>query len=59
MNISTTALSAGAIDLLGSLPNHHKDPFDRIPIASAIARAFVIVTGDTLIARYDVPRYWV
>ena len=38
----------------GMLPMHHKDPFDRLLIAQAQAEGLVLVTKDTLIARYDV-----
>jgi PIN domain nuclease of toxin-antitoxin system len=43
---------------LGTLPNHHRDPFDRLLVAQAIEERLTIVTHDALIARYDVPRLW-
>jgi PIN domain nuclease of toxin-antitoxin system len=43
---------------LGTLPNHHRDPFDRLLVAQAVEERLTIVTHDPLIARYDVPRLW-
>ena len=39
----------------GALPPLHRDPFDRMLIAQAIALGLTIVTRDRNIARYDVP----
>ena len=42
----------------GALPGHHRDPFDRMLIAQALARNLTIVTGDPLFDRYGVRRLW-
>ncbi|MDB9304858.1 type II toxin-antitoxin system VapC family toxin [Nodularia spumigena CS-591/12] len=40
----------------GSLPLHHKDPFDRILIAQAMLEKMILVTSDTkIIGQYGVP----
>ncbi len=36
------------------LPMHHKDPFDRMLIAQAVAENMIIITNDELIRQYDV-----
>ena len=36
------------------LPLHHKDPFDRLMIAQALAEDLVLVTRDVQMQRYDV-----
>ncbi|MBF0328372.1 MAG: type II toxin-antitoxin system VapC family toxin [Nitrospirae bacterium] len=41
-----------------SLPDKHKDPFDRILIAQAQAERIPIVTNDSLIADYDIRVIW-
>jgi len=46
--------SAHALALVG-LPLIHRDPFDRLLIAQAMAEDAVLVTADTLIARYPGP----
>ena len=38
-----------------TLPQHHGDPFDRMPIAQAICENLTIVTADAVIRAYDVP----
>jgi PIN domain nuclease of toxin-antitoxin system len=38
----------------GALPRHHDDPFDRMLIAQAVRRRFVLVTADRRFADYDV-----
>jgi PIN domain nuclease of toxin-antitoxin system len=39
-----------------TLPDHHRDPFDRLLIAQALLEGFRLVTRDREIARYPVPR---
>ncbi|RBY78746.1 PIN domain nuclease [Geodermatophilus sp. TF02-6] len=39
---------------VGALPRHHDDPFDRMLIAQALRRRFVLVTADRRFADYDV-----
>jgi PIN domain nuclease of toxin-antitoxin system len=36
-----------------SLPLHHRDPFDRMILATAIAEKLPIVTGDRVFRRYS------
>lgn len=38
-----------------SLPDIHKDPFDRMLVAQARVERLTIITSDAIIARYDVP----
>ncbi len=38
----------------GSLPLHHRDPFDRMLVAQAQLEGLTIVTSDERIARYQV-----
>jgi PIN domain nuclease of toxin-antitoxin system len=39
---------------LAELPPHHRDPFDRMLVAQALAERLTIVTRDPEIARYPV-----
>ena len=43
---------------LSELPFLHKDPFDRLIIAAAIAEKMTIITIDENIQKYDVPWIW-
>ncbi len=36
------------------LPNHHKDPFDRLIIAQAIVENLIIISNDSKFQAYDV-----
>lgn len=38
----------------GTLPPHHRDPFDRMLIAQAQVEDLVLVTADAKLAAYDV-----
>jgi PIN domain nuclease of toxin-antitoxin system len=40
------------------LPDHHRDPFDRMLVAHAIEEQAAIVTKDPLIERYAVTTLW-
>jgi PIN domain nuclease of toxin-antitoxin system len=42
----------------GSLPAHHKDPFDRMLVAQAHAESLVIVSSDPVFDHYGVRRLW-
>ena len=37
-----------------SLPQHHRDPFDRLLIAQAVAEGLRLITADRAFARYHV-----
>ena len=46
------SISIEAIKNLETLPFHHKDPFDRLLIATAMVYGFEFVTTDAEIAKY-------
>ena len=46
------------MDRLFALPLIHRDPFDRLIIASSIAEEMTLVTADENIQKYDVPWVW-
>jgi PIN domain nuclease of toxin-antitoxin system len=43
---------------LRRLPDHHRDPFDRMLIAHAMEEQCTIVTKDAHIARYAIETLW-
>ena len=45
-------------ELAGSLPNHHRDPFDRMLIAQAHIRNLAIVSNERIFDQYGVNRIW-
>ena len=42
----------------GALPGPHRDPFDRMLIAQALAHNLVLISIETLFDRYGVRRLW-
>ena len=40
------------------LPFHHRDPFDRIIIAQALAEQITVITKDEAFAKYKVKALW-
>ena len=42
----------------GALPGPHRDPFDRMLIAQALARNLVLLSNESLFDRYGVRRLW-
>ena len=42
----------------GAFPELHRDPFNRLLIAQALARNLVIVTNEVLFEEYGVQRLW-
>jgi PIN domain nuclease of toxin-antitoxin system len=43
---------------LAGLPDLHRDPFDRILVAQALAEGFTLATKDAILARYGAPLVW-
>lgn len=44
--------------LIETMPLHHKDPFDRLLIAQALAESFTIISIDAAFDPYGVSRLW-
>ncbi len=57
-SIEVLAIRTRHVAMLGRLPEHHRDPFDRILIAQALEEQLSIVTADAAIARYGIPTVW-
>ena len=47
-------LSLEHADAVSELPDHHRDPFDRMLIAQACTDRLTLMTHDVLMQRYDV-----
>lgn len=46
------------IDVIATLPLHHKDPFDRLLIAQAMVEKIPILSVDVILDAYPVQRLW-
>jgi PIN domain nuclease of toxin-antitoxin system len=45
-------------DAQSALPDHHRDPFDRLLVAQAQIEQALLVSADALFDRYAVSRLW-
>ncbi|HRJ40646.1 MAG: type II toxin-antitoxin system VapC family toxin [Caldilineaceae bacterium] len=52
------AIDIAALSLVSTLPLYHRDPFDRLLIAQAIAEGIPIVTRDSAFSSYPVQIIW-
>jgi PIN domain nuclease of toxin-antitoxin system len=41
-----------------AMPHHHKDPFDRLLVAQALAESIPILSADPILDRYGAERLW-
>lgn len=53
-----TPIKTEYLTILETLPFIHRDPFDRLLIATAISEKMTIITTDKNIVRYDVNHIW-
>jgi PIN domain nuclease of toxin-antitoxin system len=58
LGLSVTPISLEHCDRQASLPFHHRDPFDRLLAAQALAEAIPVVSADTIFDQYGVSRIW-
>lgn len=52
------AISFRHAELAGALPNHHRDPFDRMLVAQAINEGLTLVSADRRLEPYAVAILW-
>lgn len=52
------AVEARHVYGVGELPDHHRDPFDRLLVAQAITESLTMVASDAAIRRYPVESFW-
>lgn len=55
---SSIPISREAIYRSSELPAHHRDPFDRLLVSTALESSLAIVTPDKWIHRYPVQWIW-
>jgi PIN domain nuclease of toxin-antitoxin system len=58
LGVEYLALSAPHCLAVRELPDHHRDPFDRMLICQALVENLVLVTPDPVIAQYAVRTIW-
>jgi PIN domain nuclease of toxin-antitoxin system len=58
MDALPLAFDEGAVVHLTKLPDHHRDPFDRMLICQAIEHDLTLVTVDEHIRQYPIKTLW-
>ena len=53
-NFKELSMTLEHVLMIGNLPNHHHDPFDRMLIAQAKCNRLTLITADAKLALYDV-----
>jgi PIN domain nuclease of toxin-antitoxin system len=56
--IGILGIDGSYVECIESLPFIHRDPFDRILVATAISENIAIITLDENIRKYDVDCHW-
>ena len=51
-------ISLDAIGMIGTLPFHHNDPFDRLLVAECLHQKIPIVSSDAILGKYRITRIW-
>lgn len=55
---STLEIAFDHLEILSSLPFHHRDPFDRLIVSQAEASSMSIVSIDESLDAYGISRIW-
>lgn len=58
LSIDLIAITPAHFVSVSSLPDHHRDPFDRLIAAQFIVEALPIVSVDSALDAYGVTRIW-
>ena len=57
-DITVIPIKPSHLTVFESLPLIHRDPFDRLLIATALDERMPLISADKNIAQYDVPLVW-
>lgn len=57
-HIDTLDITNAHAFMAGSLPAHHKDPFDRMLVAQARIESLAIISNDSMLSHYEVDVLW-
>jgi PIN domain nuclease of toxin-antitoxin system len=52
------AITTAHAERAAELPDHHRDPFDRMLIAQSLCESCVLITRDPAFKAYGVPCFW-
>ena len=58
LGVSALPITVEFADVQAGLPNHHKDPFDRLLVAQARVENVPLVSVDSIFDQYGITRLW-
>lgn len=58
VGVDLLPVTARHADRVGSLPLHHRDPFDRLLVAQADTEGLALITADSDLQRYGIEVVW-
>jgi PIN domain nuclease of toxin-antitoxin system len=58
LGLSLLPITVEYAEVQSGLPDHHRDPFDRLIIAQALTEAVPVVSADPAFDPYGVTRLW-
>jgi PIN domain nuclease of toxin-antitoxin system len=58
LGLTLLPITVDYADSQAYLPDHHRDPFDRLLIAQAMVDGISIVSADPMFDKYNVNRLW-
>ena len=58
MSLQSLDITHSHVAAVEKLPNYHRDPFDRMLVAQALAENLVFLTADHNLEKYPVEMFW-
>lgn len=58
MRIDIVPIKAAHLERLQTLPDHHRDPFDRLIICQAAGEKLTVLSADEKFKRYNIDILW-
>lgn len=58
LGVTILPITVDYANVQATLPNHHRDPFDRLLVAQAQLENVPVVSNDPIFDRYGVARLW-
>ncbi len=58
LGVAVLPITVESADVQAQLPNHHRDPFDRLLVAQAQVESVSVVSADAILDQYGINRIW-
>ncbi len=58
LSLSILPITVEYADVQAGLPQHHRDPFDRLIVAQAIVEGIPVISADPQLDAYGITRIW-